>query len=198
MHKYLTKEEVEEYWETLIKKDFDLFIYSLSTNNLSKKWQFIFRNKILNLIMPEKVKMGTLEFNKNYCEMESTISKSISEQNYLSIHSVMIRDLIRNLNAKSYCLIIDIDAFPLSKFAVKLSFVLAMLKGINGNIQRTNCIRNGEHLFIGPSYICFNSEIIKSDKASYLEANKWKLNNVVIYSNLNNDEFPITQKFSMR
>jgi len=172
MNKYLTKKEVEDYWESLIKKDFDLFIYSLSTNNLSKKWQFIFRNKILDLIIPEKVKIGTLEFNKNYCEMESSISKSISKPNYLSIHSVMIRDLIRNLNTKSYCLIIDIDAFPLSKFAIKLSFVLAMLKGINGNIQRTNCIENGEHLFIGPSYICFNSEIIKEFKEAAWIANE--------------------------
>jgi hypothetical protein len=76
----------------------------------------------------------------------------------------MIRDLIRNLNTNSYCLIIDIDAFPLSKYAIKLSFVLAMLKGINGNIQRTNCIENGEHLFIGPSYICFKTKTIKELK----------------------------------
>ena len=41
----------------------------------------------------------------------------------------MIRDLIRNLNSNSYCLIIDIDAFPLSKYAIKPTFVLAMLKG---------------------------------------------------------------------
>ena len=41
-----------------------------------------------------------------------------------------------------------------------------MLKGINGNIQRTNCINNGGHLFMGPSYICFNSETIKEDFAN--------------------------------
>ena len=172
MDKYLTKKEVEDYWKILIKKDIDLFVYSLSTNNLSKKWQFIFRNKILDLIIPEKVKIGTLEFDKNYCEMESLISKSKSKSNYLSIHSVMIRDLIRNLNTNSYCLIIDIDAFPLSKYAIKLSFVLAMLKGINGNIQRTNCIENGEHLFIGPSYICFNTETIKELKEAAWIANE--------------------------
>ncbi len=161
MNKFLSEREVENYWDILIKKDVDLFVYSLSTNNLSKKWYFIFRNKILDLLIPEKVKIGTLEFNKNYCEMVSSLSKSKAKSNYLSIHSVMMRDLIRNLNKDSYCLIIDIDAFPLSKYAVKLSFVLAMLKGINGNIQRTNCIKNGAHLFIGPSYICFNTETIK-------------------------------------
>ena len=172
MNNYLTKKEVEDYWEILIKKDFDLFIYTLSTNNLSKKWEFLFRNKILDLIVPEKVKIGTLEFSKNYCELESSFSKSISNSNYLSIHSVMIRDLIRNLNNNSYCLIIDIDAFPLSKFAIKLSFVLATLKGINGNIQRTNCIENGAHLFIGPSYICFNTETIKELKDAAWIANE--------------------------
>ena len=170
MKKYLSKKEVEYYWEILIKKDTDLFIYSLSTNNLLKQWPFIFRNKILHLIIPEKVKIGSLEFKKNYCEKESFITKSRS--NYLSIHSVMIRDLIRNLNSNSFCLILDIDAFPLSKYAIKLTFVLAMLKGINGNVQRTNCIDNGGHLFIGPSYICFNTKTMQKLKESAWIANE--------------------------
>ena len=170
MNQYLSKQDVSDYWEDLIKRDVDLFVYSLSTNNLSRKWYFIFRNKILDLLIPEIVKIGTLEFNKNYCERESSLSKSKS--NYLSIHSVMIRDLIKNLNKNSYCLIIDIDAFPLSKYAIKLSFVLAMLKGINGNIQRTNCINNGGHLFIGPSYICFNTKTINELKEAAWIANE--------------------------
>ena len=170
MNKYLSKQEVENYWEILVKKDIDLFIYSLSTNNLSTKWSFVFRNKILKLLTPEKVKLGKLEFNKKYCEIESLRSKSRS--NYLSIHSVMIRDLIRNLNKNSFCLIIDLDAFPLNKYAIKLTFVLAMLKGINGNIQRTNCIANGGHLFIGPSYICFNTERIQKLKEAAWIANE--------------------------
>ena len=160
MDKYLSKEEVEIYWDILIKKDIDLFVYSLSTNDLSKNWEFFFRNKIIKLLIPKEVKIGILEFNKKYCELESLRSKSKSD--YLSIHSVMIRVVIRNLNSNSYCLIIDIDAFPLTRYAIKLSFVLAMLKGINGNIQRTNCIENGGHLFIAPSYICFNTETIKT------------------------------------
>jgi len=170
MNKYLSKQEVENYWEILVKKDIDLFIYSLSTYNLSTKWSFVFRNKILKLLTPEKVKLGKLEFNKKYCEIESLRSKSRS--NYLSIHSVMIRDLIRNLNKNSFCLIIDLDAFPLNKYAIKLTFVLAMLKGINGNIQRTNCIANGGHLFIGPSYICFNTERIQKLKEAAWIANE--------------------------
>tara|TARA_Y100000739_G_scaffold206449_1_gene194369 strand:- start:102 stop:704 length:603 start_codon:yes stop_codon:yes gene_type:complete len=84
----------------------------------------------------------------------------------------MIRDLIRNLNKNSFCLIIDLDAFPLNKYAIKLTFVLAMLKGINGNIQRTNCIANGGHLFIGPSYICFNTERIQKLKEAAWIANE--------------------------
>ncbi len=162
MDQYLSKQEVEDYWETLIKKDIDLFVYSLSTNDLSNNWAFIYRHKILKLLIPKEVKIGNIEFNKKYCELESLKSKS--QKNYLSVHSVMIRDLIRNLNSKSYCLILDIDAFPLSKYAIKLTFVLAMLKGINGNIQRTNCIDNGGHLFIAPSYICFCTETIQKLK----------------------------------
>ena len=171
MNQYLSKQEVEDYWDTLIKKDLDLFVYSLSTNNLATNWAFFFRNKILKLLMPQEVKIGTLEYNKKYCELNSLRSKSKSNSNYLSIHSVMIRDLIRNLNPNSYCLILDIDAFPLSKYAIKLTFVLAMLKGINGNIQRTNCIDNGDHLFIAPSYICFNTKTIQNLKESAWIAN---------------------------
>ena len=162
MNKYLSQQEVENYWDILIKKNVDLFVYSLSTNDLSGNWAFIFRHKILKLLMPKEVKIGTIEFNKKYCEMESLKSKSNSD--YLSIHSVMIRDLIRNLNSNSYCLILDLDAFPLNKYAIKLTFVLSMLKGISGNIQRTNCIDNGGHLFIGPSYICFNTETMQNLK----------------------------------
>ncbi|MCR8538755.1 MAG: hypothetical protein JJ848_000160 [Prochlorococcus marinus CUG1439] len=169
MDKYLSRQEVEDYWDILIKKDIDLFIYSLSTNNLATNWAFIFRHKILKLLIPKEVKIGTLELNKKYCELESLRSKSKSNSDYLSFHSVMIRDLIRNLNPNSYCLIIDIDAFPLSTYSIKLTFVLAMLKGINGNIQRTNCINNEGHLFIGPSYICFNTEaIIKLKEAAWI------------------------------
>ncbi len=172
MNQYLSRQEVSDYWENLIKRDVDLFVYSLSTNNLSTNWSFSFRNKIVKLLMPEEVKIGTLEFNKKYCELDSSRSKSESKSDYLSIHSVMIRDLIRNLNSNSFCLILDLDAFPLSKYAIKLTFVLAMLKGINGNIQRTNCIDNGKHLFIGPSYICFNTDVMQNLNESAWIANE--------------------------
>ena len=76
MNQYLSKQEVEDYWDTLIKKDLDLFVYSLSTNNLATNWSFFFRNKILKLLMPQEVKVGTLEYNKKYCELNSLRSKS--------------------------------------------------------------------------------------------------------------------------
>ena len=47
-----------------------------------------------------------------------------------------------------------------------------MIKGINGNIQRTNCIDNNEHLFIAPSYICFNTETIQNLNESAWIANE--------------------------
>ena len=63
MNKYLSEKEVEDFWELLVKKDIDLFVYSLSTNNLAQKWQFFFRNKILKLIFPKEIKIDTLEFS---------------------------------------------------------------------------------------------------------------------------------------
>ena len=64
MNKYLSQEEVENYWDILIEKDIDLFVYSLSTNDLSTNWAFIYRHKILKLLIPKEVKIGNLEFNK--------------------------------------------------------------------------------------------------------------------------------------
>ena len=162
MNKFLSKIEVEEYWNSLVKEDIDLFIYTVCTTNISKDWEFFFRKKILKLLVPSEIKIGNLEFNYDYCLKESKSSKK--DFNKLTIHSIMIRDLIRNLNPKSYCLILDIDAFPLSQYAIKLTFVLAKIKGFSGNIQRTNCINNNEHLFIGPSFLCFDTKKIKEFK----------------------------------
>lgn len=162
MSNFLSKNDVDRYWNILMDQNIDLFIYSLTTEGIGNSWPFFYRNKILKLIVPNEIKIGTLEFKKNYCL--NAIKTTKGKDNYLTIHSVMIRDLIKNLNSNSYCLLLDIDAFPLSEYALKLTFVLAMIKGINGNIQRTNCIKNDNHLFIGPSYICFYTKTIKNLK----------------------------------
>ena len=55
--------------------------------------------------------------------------------------------------------------------AIITSFSLAKLKGINVNMQRTNCIENNKNIFIAESFMCFNADIIKplGDKV-------WKVN----------------------
>ncbi len=79
MNNFLSQKEVEYYWDILVKKDIDLFIFSLSTNKLLKTWQFFFRNKILELITPDEVKISEIVFNKQYCEREVFKSKPSSD-----------------------------------------------------------------------------------------------------------------------
>ena len=87
---------------------------------------------------------------------------SASEQpgGRLTVHGVMLGQLQRLLPSDALCLLIDVDAFPLSRQAIQLSFVLAERHGLCGNAQRTNCISNGEHLFAGPSFCCFSQRLL--------------------------------------
>ena len=88
-------------------------------------------------------------------DCEEAVEKTKYENSKHTIHSYMISELIKLLEKNSYCLLIDIDAFPLNEFTIITAFSLAKLKGINRNIQRTNCIENNKNIFIAES-MCFN------------------------------------------
>ncbi len=55
-------------------------------------------------------------------------------------------------------LILDIDCIPLSKEALDYTFQQAEKNILVGNIQRANHINNNEHLYVGPSYMCFTKQ----------------------------------------
>ena len=110
--------------------------------------------------MPPQVNLLKLEFD---CEWQASLAKNaLSHDGSLTIHGVMLNQLQLYLPINALCLLIDLDAFPLSKRSVWLTFVLADQYGISGNAQRTNCIDNGEHLFVGPSYLCFSQRLLNS------------------------------------
>ena len=161
--------KINELWESLIRSDKELIIATVVTKNVSKNWCFFFRNKIIRLLAPPNIKILSLEFDKKNCEQISKNSEN--KDGYLTIHGVMINNLIKIINEESYCLLIDIDAFPISQNAIKIAFATAFLKGVNGNIQRTNCLDNNQHIFIAESFMCFYTKKIKS-----IGERAWKAN----------------------
>lgn len=161
--------KINESWEKLIRSKKELIIATVVTKDIANNWCFYFRNKIIRLLTPKQVKIFNLEFNKKYCEEVS--ESSYDEFGHLTIHGVMINDLVSSISENSFCLLVDIDAFPLSTKAIKIAFATAFLKGVNGNVQRTNCLNNEEHIFIAESFMCFHTKKIKS-----LGSRAWKAN----------------------
>ncbi len=162
--------EINKLWDNLIKSEKELIIATVVTKNIAKNWCFFFRNKIIRLLAPSNIKILNLEFDKKYCEQIS--QNSHDQDGYLTIHGVMINNLLNLINEESYCLLIDIDAFPISRNSIKIAFATAFHKGVNGNIQRTNCLDNNEHIFIAESFMCFYTKKIKSIGKRAWKANK--------------------------
>ena len=165
----LKDNEINNLWNSILDDENDMYICTVSTKNISNNFAFFFRNKIIKYLAPKEAKILNLQFDLEKCKEE--VKKTQKSNNSHTIHSYMISECIKLLNKNSYCLLIDLDAFPLNKSAIKISFSLAKLKGINGNMQRTNCINNNKNIFIAESYMCFSTNLIKplGDKV-------WKIN----------------------
>ena len=162
-----TKEDIQEKWSELISSPYKLILATIVTRNYSNSWQFYFRNKIINFLVPPEVQILTIEFDYN---LLTKIEKQslIREKGGKTVHGIMLSDLQNIIPPKSLCLVIDIDAYPLNQEAIMISFLSAQEKGAFGNIQGY-----GDHLFIGPSFICFDNEKIKNNVGE----NAWLINN---------------------
>ena len=169
MKNLLNKKEILDLWDLILKDKNNLYICTLTTKNISNNFAFLFRNRIIKYLAPPKVKIINLDFDLIDCKEE--VEKTKNNKSKHTIHSYMISESIKLLEKNSFCLLIDIDAFPLNEMAIKTSFSLAKLKGINGNMQRTNCIENNKNIFIAESFICFNVDMVKDHGD-----NLWKVN----------------------
>ena len=91
-------------------------------------------------------------------ELNEIETKSLNRENGgKTVHGIMCSELQKLIPSKALCLLVDIDAYPLNQEAIMISFIAAKENGAFGNIQGY-----GDHLFIGPSFICFDNEKIKS------------------------------------
>ena len=152
--------EINSSWKSLELSGKKLFIANVYTESFSDSLFFHFRNKIIRNLKPDNITTINLEFKTKY--IRSFIDEEKKHGKSFTVHSAMLEKLRQILPNNSLVLIIDLDAFPLSNDALKLTFILANKFGISGNAQRTNCIENGEHIFIGPSYMCIDIDLLRS------------------------------------
>lgn len=76
----------------------------------------------------------------------------IDVPHHLAMHAVMHR--ARELGYDMF-LFFDIDAIPVSKYAVPTMIDYASQGYLVGNVQRSNHINNGQHVFVAPSCMAF-------------------------------------------
>ena len=169
MRKGVKTLNIDDLWENLIKSKKQLLIATVITKDVAKSWAFIFRNRIIRYLAPKQVNIVNLEFDKLNCLEELNNPTKNSRQ---TIHGITINNLLGLINEESYCLLIDIDAFPISTNSIKIAFATAFHKGVNGNIQRTNCLENNQHIFIAESFMCFYTKKVK-----HLGKKAWEANN---------------------
>ena len=161
--------DLDQRWQALIASQRPLVIATVQTRDLANSWLFHWRNRLIRALAPSQVLLLSLE-----CDPLLTMQQAAGSDHAdgrLTVHGVMLRQLQRLLPSEALCLLIDVDAFPLSRQAIELSFVLADRYGLCGNAQRTNCISNGEHLFAGPSYCCFSQGLLEP-----LGEQAWRIN----------------------
>ena len=156
----MNDQELNNAWKSLEGSEKKLFIATVWSDGFGDSFFFGFRNKIIRSLKPATISTINLEFNSKHIKqlINSTKEDDISH----TVHSAMLEELRQIIPSNSLVLILDLDAFPLSQEALKLTFVLANKLKVSGNAQRTNCIDNGEHIFVGPSYMCIDSDFLKS------------------------------------
>ena len=161
--------DLDQRWQALIASGRPLVIATVQTRDLAESWLFHWRDRLIRALAPPEVVLLQLEFEAALMAQQAAASEQPAGR--LTVHGVMLRQLQRFLPREALCLLVDLDAFPLSRNALQLSFVLAARHGVCGNAQRTNCIDNGEHLFIGPSFCCFSQGLLEP-----LGDQAWRIN----------------------
>jgi hypothetical protein len=70
-------------------------------------------------------------------------------------HGETLDNLARSCMGKGYdtVMFMDIDAIPLSTYAIEYTLQKAQRGHLIGNIQRSNHIQNDQHLFVAPSFM---------------------------------------------
>ena len=150
-----SKEDIQKKWSELTLDSYSLILATTVTRNFGS-WPFYFREKIIKCLTPPEVKLLRIEFD--YKLLNEIETKSLNRENGgKTVHGIMCSELQKLIPSKALCLLVDIDAYPLNQEAIMISFIAAKENGAFGNIQGY-----GDHLYIGPSFICFDNEKIKS------------------------------------
>ena len=150
-----SKKDIQKKWAELTLDSYNLILATTITRDFGN-WPFYFREKIIKYLTPPEVKILRIEFD--YKLISDIERKSLKKGNGgKTVHGIMCEELQNIIPSKSLCLLVDIDAYPLTKEAIMIAFIAAKENGAFGNIQGY-----GDHLFIGPSFICFDNGKIKN------------------------------------
>lgn len=100
-------------------------------------------------------------------------------------HGDTCNHLLNSCIKKGYdvVLLLDIDCIPLSTNAIMQTLYFANKGILAGNIQRSNHIENGKHLFVAPSFMGINLKIWDSiGRPSFVETKRGDVGEEVTYA----------------
>lgn len=162
--------QLNDDWHSFVEQEQSLYLVTLKSRSLANSISFYWRDRLIRAVTPSEVTILSLEFDFDHQHRLAQSNSSASSQ--LTWHGMMLHQLSKLLPTSAYCLVVDSDALPLSEAAVKTTFLMAQEHLISGNLQRTNCISNGEHLFIAPSFLCFKNLLVQRHGID-----NWRINN---------------------
>jgi len=114
-------------------------------------WFSFFRNLYIRSQLPSDASFVTFR----HVPAEFTSKDS-------TVHSEILKRAIQCFSDDCYILLLDVDAYPVSSEAIQTVFGHAREYKLVGNMQRTNCIENNGHVFIAPSFMCFQVATIRA------------------------------------
>jgi hypothetical protein len=100
-------------------------------------------------------------------------------------HGKTLDGLLHTSIGKGYdtVMFMDIDAIPLSSYAIEHTLIKAHKGTLIGNIQRSNHINNNQHLFVAPSFMAINLDLwIKAGRPSFSETARGDVAEEVTYA----------------
>lgn len=122
-------------------------IFTYCNHQIDQKIPTLQQNVIEKFNNVQNCKYEILKYNRNDGEifLDQVIDYGVNKLFYEDRYDVI--------------LMFDIDCIPLNSDVLQYMFDKAMKGFIIGNIQRSNHIDNGEHVYVAPSAICISKDI---------------------------------------
>lgn len=147
---------------------------------MSKRCIFSYLNKIVDnkialfqqTVLEKLTKETDIQFRQFFYESDVTPDVVLDYG---------VRELLYKQDFKTI-LVLDIDCIPLSKQALEYTFNQAEKDILVGNIQRANHLENNQHLYVGPSAMCFTKALYEAtEEPSFAFTHKGDVGEEITY-----------------